>query len=117
MGKSEMARYVFMLNIVRSAMFFISTLAMAGLSEACDSDVFIHEVWGEEQTVEISGETWTIRHRAGDLVEYYSASIGTGIPYRALMPISGNGTAYPHRMISDLLVIDMEVYRPRCSDE
>ena len=61
-----MARCAFILNTGRVAIFFISMLAMADSSTACESDVFVHEVWGEEQTVEISGEIWTIRHRDGD---------------------------------------------------
>lgn len=102
---------------MRTFTLVIFSSLLVNTGKACDTDFFVHEVWGEEQTVEISGETWTIMHRDGDTVEYYSASIGTGIPYRALMPISGNGPAYPHRMIGDLLLINMEVYRPKCSDE
>lgn len=84
---------------------------------SCDATVYIHEIWGDQQTATSTDEGWTINFKDGSKVAYYSASVGTGIPYRALLPIDASddeAPTFPYRMIGDLLVVGMEVYEPYC---
>lgn len=98
------------------ALFFILLAIQPVWASACETNIFTHENLGENQTATFSGEMWTIKFKDGKTVNYHSVSVGTGIPYRALTPINENAPVIPHRMVGDLLVIDMEVYEPKCGE-